>query len=450
MALQNTLKTVSTNPVSEKSIFFLKILFLASIFFSLLIQNTLAQRARVRFAASADAVIDSAPRRLASKSCNVWSSYLPDSMHPEFTPIRYVRINIHVMQDANGKYNFQEAPGRKWIKEMVANANQRLEQNQKMFLPHGNNTLVMPVPFRWVLTGVPKDPDDDGIYFHRDDSLFCMNKKARGKQLNSVYDSRQYKVYGIQKDTVINIFLIEHCPDSAKSPTYKASNDGIGTGNWAKLAGSYHLWTRFRISPNGDTTRFSPWDASGLLNHELGHCLGLQHTWNQDDGCDDTPKSPGCWNFNEPSGCKDVSNNAMDYNAYKNAFTPCQISKMYQRFYDDKSSRKYLVPQWCHYDSSKSITIPGGDTIEWNGSRDVYGDLIVENKATLIVRCTLSIPPGGKIILHPKATLILDGCIVTSRCSDSFEGIEMMIRKKWKPVIHLKNGALIENVRHAL
>src|SRR6185503_3366364 len=98
---------------------FLKLLLSFFIFSSLLIPHALAQRARVRFAASSDAVIDSAPRRIASKACNMWSSYIPDTVHPEFTPMRYVRINVHVMQDANGKNNFQEAEGRKWVKEMI-------------------------------------------------------------------------------------------------------------------------------------------------------------------------------------------------------------------------------------------------------------------------------------------------------------------------------------------
>ena len=140
----------------------------------------------------------------------------------------------------------------------------------------------------------------------------------------------------------------------------------------------------------------------------------------------------------------------MDYNNWKNAYTPCQIGKICQNFYNDRGSRIYLVPQWCSYDSSKSITIHSGESIEWNGSMDVYGDLIVENNATLTVRCTLSIPPGGKIILHPKATLILDGCIVTSRCTGSFDGIEIITRKKNKPMIHLMNGAVIQHVKHPL
>jgi hypothetical protein len=415
----------------------------------LLLVNTLqAQRSNVRFATATDAAIDSAKRRTPSKLCNQTSSYIPDTLHPELTPMRDIRINVHIMQDANGENNFSGPEGKNWVKGMIASGNQRLAQNQKMFLPHGNNTPVLHVPFRFVLAGDPKNPDDDGIYFHQDDSLFCMNKKARGKQVNSVYDMRQYQVYGIQKDTVINIFLIEHCPDSVKSPTYKASNDGIGTGSWAKLAGCYYLWKHPPVSQNGDTFKFNPWDASALLNHELGHCLGLNHTWNQDDGCDDTPKNPGCWNFNEPAGCQDVSNNVMDYNNYKNALTPCQIGKVCQNFYTDRGTRKYLIPQWCDYDPSKSLTIHSGENIEWNGSVDVFGDLIVENNATLTVHCTLSIPPGGKIILNPKSTLILDGCVVTSRCSNSFEGIEVMTRKKAKPIILLKNGEVIQNVVH--
>ncbi len=420
------------------------------IFISVFYNETKAQHGERRFATSSDAVIDSSQRRIPSRGCNQWSSYVPDTLHPEFCPMRYVRINVHVVQDAEGRNNFSESQGRKWINEVIDIANQHLEKNQKMLLPHGNTTAVLPIPFRYVITGDPKIPHDDGIYFHRDDTLFCMNKKAHGKQLNSIYDVRQFKTYGIQKDSVINIFLIEHCPDSLKSKTYKASNDGIGTGNWAKLAGSYYLTTHPVISQHGDTSKFNTWDAAALLNHELGHCLGLQHTWNTNDGCDDTPENPGCWNFNEPSGCTNVSNDVMDYNAYKNAYSPCQISKIIQNFYNDKSSRKYLKPDWCSYDSAKTIVISSGETIEWNGSMDVFGNLIVENNASLTVRCTLSMPPGSRIILYPKATLILDGCIVTSRCTNAFEGIEVIARKKFKPVIHFENGAVIQNANHPI
>ncbi|MCY7411155.1 MAG: hypothetical protein LH473_12855 [Chitinophagales bacterium] len=424
-------------------------LILVSVIFFHFISPSYAQVYEKRFATNADAVKDTALKIKKSTSCNRPSSYLPDSLHPEFTPLRYVRISIHVMQDGKGANNFAGEEGKKYIHQMVDAANAVMEKNSKMFLPAGNNTAVLRVPFKYVLTGDPKNPDDDGIYFHRDDSLFCMNKKATGKQLNNVYDRRPYEQYGFRKDTVINIFLLEHCPDSIKSKTYKASNDGIGNGAWAKLVGCYHLWKFPVVYEDGTSYPLESWAAAGLFNHELGHCLGIQHTWNQDDGCDDTPNNPGCWNFGSPGGCTEVSNNVMDYNAYKNAYSPCQISKMCLQSYNDKQARKFLVNDWCTFDESKSMIIQSGETIEWFGSMDVFGNLIVANNATLIAHCTVSIPPGGKIILMPKATLILDGCTITSRCAQPFEVIEINTRKKTSPVIILKNAPKITNVVNA-
>lgn len=408
-----------------------------------------AQKTEKRFATAADIQRDSVDRFIKYKTCGTWAAYVPDTLHPEFTPFRQVRINIHVMLDSKGQNNFPDnSIGRQWIKDMITNANARLDKNTKMNLPKGNTTPVLRIPFHYVLTGRPGDPRDDGIYFHRDDSLFFMNKKA--KNLTSVYDNRQYQVYGIQKDTVINVFLMEHHPDSVRSKTYRPSNDGIGMGPWAKIVGCYNIWKTPTVMKNGDTLRYSPWDAAALFNHELGHCLGLQHTWNTDDGCDDTPKNPGCWNVNEPPGCTDVSNNVMDYNAWKISYTPCQIGKINKNFYDDKVTRKYLVPEWCTFNESKTVTIESGTSAEWNGSMDVLGNLVVSNNAVLTIHCTTSLPPGGKVILYPKSTLILDGAILTSRCASPFEGIEIISNKKSSPKIYFKNGSVLQNAVHMM
>jgi len=425
-------------------------LFATVAFIIALLPVVTAQKSNEHFATLNDVIRDSSQKNIQSKNCNAYVGYEPDTTHPEYTPIRMVRINIHVMQDSKGQNNFPDnKQGRQWIKDLVANANMRLSSNQKMNLPQGNNTPVLPIPFRYVLTGRPGHPSDDGIYFHRDDTLSFLNKKARGSK-NTAFDTRQYNTYGIQKDTVINIFMIEHNPDSLKSKTYRPSNDGIGMGPWAKIVGCYNIWKSPVVRAPGDTSRYSPWDASALFNHELGHCLGLQHTWNMDDGCDDTPKNPDCWNFNEPPGCTAVSNNVMDYNNWKSAYSPCQIGKIVMGFYNDKGTRKYLAPDWCTFNEAKSDTIQRGQTIEWNASIDVLGNLVVEPKATLIIHCTTSIPPGGRVILSSKSTLILDGCVLTSRCTSPFDGIVINGKGKKAPKIYLKNGAAVENVKHPI
>ena len=414
----------------------------------LLLHPASAQKVTRRFATDNDIVKDSLAKRKNSPLCNNPLSYLPDTLHPELSPMRHVRINVHIIQDGHGNYNFSEAEGRKWIKSLVENANTRLKMNGKMNLPTGNSTPVLPIPFRYQLTGDPNNPKDDGIYFHRNDSLFCMNKKSKNK--NNVFDTRQYETYGIRKDTVINIFFIEHCPDSIKSPTYKASNDGVGTGTWVKMVGSYYNWSHPVVMSNGDTMRYSTWQAAGLFNHELGHTLGLSHSWNSDDGCEDTPLNRGCWNFNDPAGCTEVSNNVMDYNYSQMAYSPCQIGKICRNFHNPKQTRKFLVPEWCTYDETKTITIKSGESAEWDRAVDVFGDLVVENNATLTITCNVSIPPGGKIILMPKATLILDGCTITSLCEGSFEGIEIWEKKNTKPQIFLKNRARVEKIVHPI
>lgn len=403
---------------------------------------------KTRFATPADLKFDTLAKKNISKSCSNYASYLYDSLHADFTPMRIVRINFHVIQDGNGKNNFSEKEAEVFLKQLIADANGRLGSNEKMFLPKDNTTEVVPIPYRYVLAGDPGNPDDNGIYLHRDDTLFAMNKKS--KKQDNVYDRRQYEKYGVQKEKVINIFLIEHYPDSVASATYKASSDGVGMGAWAKLVGTYNLWKHPNISAKGDTFRFGSWDLSGLMNHELGHCLGLSHSWNVDDGCDDTPKNPGCWNFGPPP-CEICSNNVMDYNNYKKAFTPCQIAKECMNFYNDKTSRRFLIPDWCTYNPEKSITIANNEQIEWNGSMDVFGDLIIEDNATLTIHCTVSMPPGSKIILQPKATLIMDGCTITSRCDNgNWEGIEISSTKKFTSTIISKNKVLIEKAINSL
>ncbi len=50
-----------------------------------------------------------------------WQHYLPDAEHPEYMPIRYVRVNFHVMNSRDSSHNFKPAAG-KDISERVVGA----------------------------------------------------------------------------------------------------------------------------------------------------------------------------------------------------------------------------------------------------------------------------------------------------------------------------------------
>ena len=249
-------------------------------------------------------------------ACRNYETYIPDTAHLDHTPIKYIRLNIHWMNNADSTENYNGQEGIDFAKGLVFATNYDLERNKKMWLPNNNETPKLPIQYRYVLTPRPDDPDDDGIYFHYDDELYYY--VGRGKNSN-VFDKRVFKKYGIQLDTVLNIFILPHHPDSIDSPTYAAYMMGVALGNAVKITGVYEN--------KGDY-----WLNRGNFNHEVGHILGLSHAWINNDGCDDTPRHKNnCWGRGDRPECDTLtSNNVMDYNAMQHSWTPCQIGKVHR------------------------------------------------------------------------------------------------------------------------
>jgi len=199
----------------------------------------------------------------------------------------------------------------------------------------------------------------------------------------------------------------------------------------------------------------------GNLRHEIAHALGLIHTIhdlsgnckpNQDDGCDDTPmpqdlnQNPCCWN-----GIT-CSNNLVDNNVHCHALTACQIGMIHAGLMQERvgTSYKALIPDHCKYDKDKSTIIKTGKHEVWMGSRWLQGDLIIQSGASLVVRCTVSLPEKGSVKIEPGGQLIIDGGLMTNVCGNMWRGIEVQglsalpagIAQQGRLV--LKNGAGIE------
>lgn len=401
----------------------------------------------VRYATTTD--VQSREAVDMTKYCNLSTSYIPDLQHPNATPIRYVRVNFHIMQGANGEGNFNEVEGRRFVKELVEQSNIRWGSNQQMNLPVGNSTPVIPIPIRLVLQ---KDPTtgEDAIYFHRDDSLGFWNRSL-SKGPRSLSDRTVIDKYRTGGDSIINIFLMEHVPDSINSPTYgEAKLSGISFIHSVKIFSSYYQYTTVKYRDDGTPFTHDVFYLSKLLNHELGHCFNLNHTWNWDDGCDDTPKNPGCWRETGQSPCEGpISNNMMDYNWNQLAITPCQLGRMEQFFWKESGgARQFVIPYWCEYHPFEKVTIYRNEVLEWNGGKDLWGDIEIREGATLTIRCIVALPAEAKVIVKPGAKLIIDGGTITNRCGDKFQGIEIWENKKTgeKGEIIISNNGTMENM----
>ena len=358
--------------------------------------------------------------RFGKSPCADYHSYIPDTTHPEWQPMRYVRVNIHFLRRSDGSWNFGAVEGAQYAQDMIANQNDRLMHNTKMLLPLNNNTPVFPAGFQYVLAPDPEVRNDDGIYFNDDDSLSYLIVGGRKRNVES---PAAYNSFGMMKGKAINVFMIEHPEDSMKSKTYNPSNDGIGAGPWAKVIGAYYQSRQVHVFGK-DTVIFGAWFLSGLFGHECGHCLGLSHTWNVSDGCDDTPFNPNCWTVNDCPG--KGSNNMMDYNTYQNALTPCQIGRVQMNLSTPGSlQRNFLEPVHCEYHRESTAVISAGDSVVWEGYKDLWGDVYVAQNATLVLRCDVSLPNGAKVTLKKGAKLIFAGGTFYNSCGEQWQGIEV-------------------------
>lgn len=337
--------------------------------------------------------------------------FIPDTLHMDHTPVRYLRVNFHFMNSRDSTRNFSEKNSRVFVHDLLKVMQMLFDTNIKLWLPSNNDIPVIPVNIKYVLTG--QMPGDDGIYHHYDDDLYYYIHM--GPRRNNS-DGEVIDRYAVGLDSILNIFILPHHPDSMNSKTYQSGCVGIALGHAIKISGVFE-------------NKLNEWNVRGTFNHEVGHVLGLYHAW-MDDGCDDTPLHPNdCWVLENPGCAGRTSNNMMDYNAWQSALSPCQVGILHKHLASlTNPVRKLLIKNWCRYIAENKIVIR--DTVSWQGAHDLESDLIIQPGGSLTVRGRVSMAPGSKIIVHPGATLILKTSLIHNDCDQTWQGIEVLKKGK--------------------
>ena len=364
-------------------------------------------------------------------TCREALNYAPDLDYPLEYYQHEVEINVHFLDAEKGKFNFERSEGVKYFKAMMKNAIMRLRVNEKMRLPEGNDTPVLPANYTYVLADMETEVGRSPFAFHKDQELYWFLNKGKNRN-NS--DRRVLEKYVQDKDQVLNVFIQPTHPDSVASKTYTVDITGIAMGTSVKLAGIYELG-------------LPAWRHATNLNHEIAHVLGLSHSWYRNDGCDDTPPNSNCWSATGRAPCEGpVSNNMMDYNSSQMALTPCQIGKMHRNFHKINSKqRKLLIPLWCDKDETQSIVVD--QDRQWLGSKDLMNDVVVKSGKTLEIYCRVSFAEGRKITVEPGATLKLYNAHLHNDCGDNWKGINIQSNDNESGKIEMYGECKIENVQ---
>ena len=337
------------------------------------------------------------------------SFYVPDTTNERYLPIRYLRVNFHVMNSRDTLYDFHGEKAEKFLKELVFYTNRVLKRTPQIFLTP-EDTLVPALPRRLLLNLAEDSTTTSGyaIYEHYDDELYWYLHD--GKKRNRA-DLKVVKKYNVRPREELNIYVMGPPRESLEDPDFpRASAVGI------------FLYEAIKVTGIMSTGR-PPWDHAPNLTHEIAHALTLHHAWMRNDGCDDTPPhANNAWKAKE-SGPGLTSNNLMDYGPRQEALTPCQIGRMHSAMSRYGSvTRSWLNPYWCRYNRNEPVRVT--KPLVWNGARDFNTDIYVKRGGILTINNRVHLPDGATIHVDPGGVLnIGPEAVIHSDCGGTWKGI---------------------------
>lgn len=374
---------------------------------------------------------------VAPVGCDDIVSYTWDENDLDDHPIKFFRVNYHVMRRGNGTGNI--ANNQENINRILEMFSYPPESQQSINYWLENNGSPIPSEHPITQLTYPDPLTDPRIRFIiTEDDIHFWNSDVGYLNDGGTCSSYCYDNFGLNKETHINIF-----------------STGLGSG--CGILPSF-------VVMQGTSFNFNT--EPQFILHELGHVLGLCHTGSTVTGLcpssdvDDLvdthhPDVSGGWDYGPgttwPNCAGGVtSNNFMGYNNTRRYFSPMQIGVMTRSILHED---ELLAKMECYNDGNE-LYINQDET--WEFGRLMGSDLIVTEGNHLTIKCIVAFPPEASLIVQDGARVTIDGGRLTSSCNNMWKGIQVQgVANQnqstsvggYQGIVELKNGAIIEHAR---
>lgn len=323
-------------------------------------------------------------------SCYDFNAYKNYTYNPQLTPIKNIRIVMHLFNRSDGTGSLPNSSGaRSWLSGVVDNMNGILSNLQPMVPASSLSPNYVDARIRFVL---------DEIYFWDSDAGF-----------NTGYTGSSGSVVGVGIDALYNTYVT-----NASNVTHKGTAIHIFMGGTTPANNGYAYFLGNYLNVSGAYQNYlnnTPQVFANIINHEIGHCLGLDHPFGG-DGCDDTPQLTPYW----CNGTPNCTTNMMDYNAQQWSLTQCQLNKIHYNLMANTAISNTLISSISTDNSiitgndvicttAKAFTIPNlqfGVTVSWSASPS--SNVVMPN------------PCGAPILISTNTSGISSTTLSTTLC----------------------------------
>lgn len=343
------------------------------------------------------------------------------SSYEDLPPIG-IRVNIHWYAKPDGS-NLTPIEGTQLAETLLGIANDQLA-NLPQNMELGNTGLpIAHVPnAKWhfeLYSNPAENPDDihGGVFYHP------------YQEIDGIDFTPTFKPYD---DKTLNLHFIQ-------DPTYDLNGDGTPSSAAGYALPYGHSVVMFNVTYFAGEPNMTNLNGK-VLNHEVGHCLGLAHAQDCSNPCANIPGDlfPIRECDVEEIECQvgptfscdwDNGNNLMMSGNNCLALTPCQWTIAYNTLFRNKP---YAIKEDLCAKIPIPISIENNQLEIWDEIKFVQSDVRVKSGGQLIIRCLSLFAPGVGIYVERGGRLIVDGGILSNLClGEKWRGIDVWGNSIW-------------------